>query len=55
MFPNSSLPGLTTLLERRSLTDEDLILLICADDLAFRSSEQVLMEAGTLAKQSRCE
>jgi primosomal replication protein N'' len=51
MFPDSATPGLAALLERRSLTDEDLILLICADDLAFRSSEAVIAEATSLAQQ----
>jgi primosomal replication protein N'' len=51
MFPDSTKPGLAALAERRSLTDEDLILLICAYDLAFRSSGQVIAEAGALARE----
>lgn len=51
IFPDSATPGLAALLERRSLTDEDLILLICADDLSFRSSEQVIAEATSLARE----
>jgi hypothetical protein len=49
LFPESTVPGLAALLERRILTDEDLILLICADDLSFRSREQVVAEAKALA------
>jgi primosomal replication protein N'' len=49
LFPDSTVTGLAALLERRILTDEDLILLICADDLSFRSGEQVVAEAKVLA------
>jgi hypothetical protein len=51
LFPDSTVPGLAALLERRILTDEDLILLICADDLSFRSCEQVVAGAKALAKE----
>tara|TARA_R110000850_G_scaffold275264_2_gene414303 strand:+ start:8947 stop:15162 length:6216 start_codon:yes stop_codon:yes gene_type:complete len=47
--PDSRQPGLASLLERRTLSDEDLVLLISADDLAFISSAEVAGEAAQLA------
>jgi primosomal replication protein N'' len=49
LFPDATNPGISTLLERRTHTDEELILLICADDLAFQTADQVLAEAGRLS------
>jgi len=49
MFPDARAPGLSALLERRTLTDEDLILLICAEDSAFKTIDEVLDEAERLS------
>ena len=35
MFPDARAPGIAALLDRRTLTDEDLILLVCADESCF--------------------
>jgi hypothetical protein len=51
MFPDARAPGLAALLERRTLTDEDLILLICAEDAAFKSRGEVLDEAERLSAE----
>lgn len=53
MFPDARVPGISALLERRTLTDEDLILLICADDASFRSEKEVLDEAEKLCREVR--
>lgn len=52
LFPDAGAPGIAALLERRTLTDEDLILLICAEDSAFRAAEDVLDEAEQLARDA---
>jgi primosomal replication protein N'' len=50
LFPDATAPGLSPLFNRRTHTDEDLLLLLCADDSAFRSAEHVLEEAQNLAE-----
>lgn len=51
LFPDSDHPAISALLERSVLSDEDLLILICADDLLFRNIDDVLAEANKLANE----
>ena len=50
-LPDSPHRGLAHLIERRSLTDEDLIILLAAPVGAFRAADDVLDEAARLAAE----
>jgi len=53
IFPDSDHPGLLNLLERRSLGEDDLIIVLSAAPSQFRSFEAVENEARELAKIAR--
>lgn len=51
LFPDSDHPGLLSLSERRTISEEDLIVLLSAAVSQFRSVDDVLEQARELAKQ----
>jgi hypothetical protein len=51
LFPDSDHPGLLSLSERRTISEEDLIVLLSAAVSQFRSIDAVLEQAQELAKQ----
>ena len=52
IFPDSEHSGLLSLLERRSLSEEDLIVVLSAAPSQFRSSDAILEDARLLASSS---
>lgn len=50
-FPDSEREAIQSLLERKNLTDEDLIILLAASPQNFISAEQVIEKAAVLASQ----
>jgi hypothetical protein len=52
LFPDSDHPALAGLIDRRTLSDEDLLLLASASFEHFRPAEEILREAESLAEQA---
>ncbi|WP_322048086.1 AAA domain-containing protein [Paraburkholderia sp. J67] len=53
LFPDSTHPGLLSLAERRVISEEDLIVLLSAAISQFRSVEEILDQASTLAQSEQ--
>ncbi|AGK58683.1 serine/threonine protein kinase [Hyphomicrobium denitrificans 1NES1] len=52
LFPDSDNPILASLIDRRNLNDEDLLLLAAASIENFKPAEEILREAERLAKEA---
>jgi hypothetical protein len=52
LFPDAAHPAIAALIERRLLSDEDLLLLLCTEQQAFKSTEQVLGESVKAAQEA---
>lgn len=52
LFPESDHPLLASLTDRRTLTDEDLLLLTTAASAQFKPAEEIMREAETLAAKA---
>lgn len=52
LFPDTNHPGLAAIMDRRQVTDEDLIILLAASPGQYRPTEEVVAEARTLAVEA---
>lgn len=53
MFPDTTHAGLSSLISRRRLTDEDIILLVCASPSQFDSADPIVEKAADLARAAK--
>lgn len=51
ILPDTDHPALLAILERRQISEEDLILLLSADPALFRAAEEIISQARTEASQ----
>lgn len=52
LLPDTTSPGIASLLEHRQITEEDLILLLSANSGQYRTTENILNEASSLASNA---
>ena len=52
LFPDAAVPALAAMFDRRTLSDEDLLLLLSVEAGAFKPREELLREAEALAESA---
>ncbi len=52
LFPDAAVPALAAMFDRRTLSDEDLLLLLSVEASAFKPREELLREAEALAQSA---